>query len=74
MFDEKIEELNARNATLPRQEYDKRVYTVDEVQDILGIGRNATYDLIRRNLFRSVRFRSLLVENPSQLPRPVGQM
>ena len=34
---------------------DKRVYTVDEIQDILGIARSSAYNLVKRNLFRSVR-------------------
>ena len=34
---------------------DKRVYTVDEIQDILGIARTTAYNLVKRNVFRSVR-------------------
>lgn len=33
----------------------KRTYTVDEIQDILGIGRTAAYNLVKQNQFRSVR-------------------
>lgn len=55
MFEERIAELNEQTRALPQPEYDKRVYTVDEIQDILGIGRNATYALVKKNLFRSVR-------------------
>ena len=33
----------------------KRIYTVDEIQDILGISRPTAYKLIRRGEFRSVR-------------------
>lgn len=35
--------------------FEKRVYTVDEIQDILGIGRTTAYDLVKRNLFHSVK-------------------
>lgn len=55
MFEERIAELNEQTGALPQPEYDKRVYTVGEIQDILGIGRNATYALVKKNLFRSVR-------------------
>ncbi len=34
---------------------EKRVYTVDEVKEILGISRPAVYNLIKRNEFRSVQ-------------------
>ena len=30
-------------------------HTVDEIQDILEIGRTAAYKLVKQNLFRSVR-------------------
>jgi excisionase family DNA binding protein len=33
----------------------RRVYTVDEIQDILGIGRTTAYALVKRNLFQSVK-------------------
>ena len=56
MFEERIAELNERSVEYPEPEYDKRVYTVEEIQDILGIGRNAAYGLVRRGAFRSVRF------------------
>lgn len=32
----------------------KRVYTVSEIQEILEIGKTAAYELIKKNLFRSV--------------------
>lgn len=34
---------------------DKRVYTVEEIQDILGIGRTSAYSLVKQNVFHSVR-------------------
>lgn len=36
----------------------KRVYSVQEIMDILEIGRTAAYDLVKRNLFRSVQIGS----------------
>ena len=38
MFEARIEELNRFNEQNPVS-YDKRTYTVDEIQDILGISR-----------------------------------
>ena len=57
MFEEKIAELNRSNAaTVPCvSEAEKRVYTVDEIQDILGVSRTTTYRLIRSGVFHSVR-------------------
>lgn len=47
------------NETLIQKEHrstpDKRVYTVDEIQDILGIGRTSAYSLVKQNVFHSVR-------------------
>lgn len=37
------------------QTYDKRTYTVDEIQDILGISRPTAYGLVKKDLFRYVR-------------------
>ncbi|MCD8357009.1 MAG: helix-turn-helix domain-containing protein [Clostridia bacterium] len=55
MFEKEIEKLNkCMEAQLPVQ-YEKRIYTVDEIQDILGIGRNAAYDLVKSGVFHSVR-------------------
>lgn len=34
---------------------EKRVYTVEEIQSILNIGRNAAYKLVKSNAFYSVR-------------------
>lgn len=56
MFDEKIEEMN-RETAIVQVEYvqNKRTYTVNEIQDILGISRPTAYALVKRNLFRSIR-------------------
>lgn len=56
-----IDERNAssENMTPAQKEQqsntDKRVYTVDEIQDILGIGRTSAYSLVKQKVFHSVR-------------------
>ena len=58
MFDERIAILNqqteANNAAGVGQ-FDKRTYTVDEIQDILGISRTSSYNLVKKGLFRVIR-------------------
>ena len=54
MFEERIAELN--KGSHPRETSEsKRTYTVKEIQDILGISRPSAYNLIKENLFRTVR-------------------
>ena len=56
MFEEKIAEMNRESAAKqPEYIQDKRTYTVNEIQDILGISRPTAYALVKRNLFRSIR-------------------
>ena len=57
MFEEKIAEMNQAVMEMPVQSegFDKRTYTVDETQDILEISRSSAYNLVKKNLFRSVR-------------------
>lgn len=57
MFEERIAELNKKNenALVDDKDTRKRTYTVDEIQDILEISRTAAYNLVKKNLFRSVR-------------------
>ena len=56
-----IDGRNARSVNMtPTQReqqsnQDKRVYTVDEIQDILGIGRTSAYSLVKQKVFHSVR-------------------
>ena len=40
---------------MPSIPHEKRIYTVDEIQDILGIGRNSAYNLVKSGVFHSVR-------------------
>lgn len=56
MFEEKINAINQETQT--RQDMpiaNKRTYTVDEIQDILGISQPTAYSLIKKNYFRSIR-------------------
>ena len=57
MFEEKIAEMNQAVMEMPVQSegFDKRTYTVDEIQDILEISRSSASNLVKKNLFRSVR-------------------
>ena len=57
MFEEKIEELNRQHETMKVETVDdgKRTYTVSEIQDILGISRPTTYNIIASGVFKSVR-------------------
>ena len=56
MFEKKIEELNEKNTKrIIESADDKRTYTVDEIQDILSISRPTAYNLVKKNVFRSVR-------------------
>ena len=54
MFEDKIEALNRQTEAAPLF-YDKRTYTVSEIQDILGIGRNAAYAIVKKGYFSTVR-------------------
>lgn len=54
MFEARIAELNRFNEQNPVS-YDKRTYTVDEIQDILGISRPTAYNLVKQGVLHSVR-------------------
>lgn len=41
--------------TLPVFDLEKRVYTINELMEILEISRSGTYNLVERNDFHSVR-------------------
>ncbi|EFE14179.1 helix-turn-helix domain-containing protein [Clostridium sp. M62/1] len=56
MFEEKIAEMNRQTEAMQVQcTSEKRTYTVDEIQDILGISQPTAYALIKKNLFHSIR-------------------
>lgn len=54
MFEARIAELNRFNEQNPVS-YDKRTYTVDEIQDILCISRTSAYNLVKKGVFHCVR-------------------
>ena len=56
MFEDRIAEMNKQpESVAPAIHYEKRVYTVDEIQDILGVSKTTTYQLIKSKVFHSVR-------------------
>ena len=58
MFEERIAAMNQRTdeaIAASAVQFDRRTYTVDEIQDILGISRSGAYNLVKKNLFHSVR-------------------
>ncbi len=54
MFEDKVADLNQQTIMYPPS-YEKRTYTVSEIQDILGIGRNAAYAIVKKGYFSTVR-------------------
>ena len=54
MFDDKIQELNKDIEAHPIP-FEKRTYTVSEIQDILGVGKNAAYAAVKSGEFRVIR-------------------
>lgn len=54
MFEDKILKMNEDTDNIFGT-YEKRTYTVEEIQNILGIGRNAAYNLVKAEVFHSVR-------------------
>ena len=59
MFQNRIDVLNQSTEEAPYH-IEKRTYTVAEIQDILGIGRNAAYDIVRKGYFSSVRIGGII--------------
>ena len=58
MFEERIAAMNQRteeSIVASTGQFDKRTYTVDEIQDILGISRTSAYNLVKKKAFHSVR-------------------
>ena len=51
-----LKNYNEKNAEAMMERSDeKRTYTVDEIQDILSISRPTAYNLVKKNVFHSVR-------------------
>ena len=58
MFEERIAAMNQRTEEAMAAnavQFDKRTYTVDEIQDILSISKPSAYNLVKSGLFRYVR-------------------
>lgn len=58
MFEEKIAALNEQyeeKMAVENKPFEKRTYTVDEIQDILSISKPSAYNLVKSGLFRYVR-------------------
>ena len=57
LLEQRITELNA-NGSAPldvSDDKEKRTYSIEEIQQILDIGRSTAYLLIKRKLFKSVK-------------------
>lgn len=56
MFEDKVAAMNASPpAFSPTTQYEKRVYTVEEIQDILQISKTTAYNLVKSGLFHCVK-------------------
>ena len=56
MFEDRIATMNAETETIVRYPaYEKRVYTVDEVQAILGVSKTSAYNLVKSGAFHCVK-------------------
>ena len=55
MFEDKVAEMNADTQAVYTPSYEKRVYTVEEIQDILGVSKTSAYNLVKSNVFHSVK-------------------
>lgn len=56
-FEQRIITLNNTPPPVPLPaSTEKKTYTVPEIQDILGISSSTAYLLIKKNLFRVVKF------------------
>ena len=59
MFEDKVSALNRSTAEMSLH-YEKRTYSVSEIQDILEIGRNAAYDLVKKGYFSTVKIGGII--------------
>lgn len=56
MFEEKIAAVNAETESIPvEMKYEKRIYTVDEIIDILEISKSSAYALVNSGVFHFVK-------------------
>lgn len=56
MFEERIAEMNKQTEAVEfAPTFEKRVYTVEEIMNILDIGKNAAYNLVTSGVFHYVK-------------------
>ena len=56
LFEDRIAAMNAETEiTQSAPVYEKRVYTVDEIQDILGVSKTTAYNLVKSGAFHYVK-------------------
>ena len=56
MFENKIEVMNKQSGAADDSlGFEKRVYTVEEIMDILNIGKNTAYALVNSGVFHFVK-------------------
>jgi len=56
MFEERIEAMNKQTEAAELEPaFEKRVYTVEEIMNILDIGKNAAYNLVNSGVFHYVK-------------------
>lgn len=53
MFEDKVLQMNADTERIVST-CEKRTYTVDEIQDILGISQPTAYALVKKNFFKTI--------------------
>ena len=57
LMNSQIQNMQMKNDAHPNPA--RRCYTVDELTQILGVGRNAVYSLIRKKAFPAIRISSI---------------
>ena len=57
LMNSQIQNMQMKNDAHPNPE--RRCYTVDELTQILGVGRKAVYSLIRKKAFPAIRISSI---------------
>ena len=56
LFEDRIAAMNAETEiTQSAPVYEKRVYTVDEIQDILGVSKTTAYNLVKSGFQKELR-------------------
>ena len=55
MFEDRVMVLNENEAFYEENECEKKIYTVEEIQNILEVNKTAAYDLVKSRAFHSVK-------------------